>query len=80
MAMGEVVIGGAAVGGYLNRVLFEGDVGIFHEGGAGKGSLSIVPYVFDRFYGGRVMFVMGDEDLDGGLLSLDWSHGARGGM
>ena len=24
------------------------------------------------------MFVMGDEDLDSGLLYLEWSHGAGG--
>ena len=35
MAMGEGIPRGAAVGGYLNRVLFEGDVGVFHEGGEG---------------------------------------------
>jgi hypothetical protein len=35
MTMGEVITRGAAVGVYLNRVIFEGDVGVFHKGGEG---------------------------------------------
>ena len=32
MALGKVISRGAAVGGYLNRVLFEVDVGFSTEG------------------------------------------------
>ena len=35
MTLGEVITRGSAVGGYLNRVIFEGDVGVFPEGGEG---------------------------------------------
>ena len=35
MTLGEVITRGGTVGGYLNRVIFEGDDGVFHEGGEG---------------------------------------------
>ena len=35
MDLGEIITRGAAVGGYLNRVIFEGDDGVFREGGEG---------------------------------------------
>ncbi len=75
MIPGEDITRGATVRGYLSLVIFEEDIGVFREGGEGERGLGIVLDVFHRGYGVRAMFVWGDEDLDGGLLDLDRSHG-----
>jgi hypothetical protein len=35
--------------GYLEEVILEDDVRVFHEGGDGEGSLRIIPKGFSRF-------------------------------
>ena len=75
MIPGQDITRGAAVKGYLSLVIFEDDIGVFREGGEGERGIIIVRDVFHRGYGVRAMFVWGDEDLDGGLLDLDRSHG-----